>query len=955
MTDDIAAPHRIERASRAGGPSAIAGFLFQILRSVQLGVRIGVAFTAGSPDQTGMLLTLEPLGGGDHRISDNEGTVIEQVKMRAGHRRWSAAEIAREVFPDLLKAAQPHSTQTFRFVTNNAKGLGSFAEFLQAFQSNDPTSPPSSVRWGRDRLSVPEYAARLAEAADIAVEDESYRWLLANLTLEIIETAAVEAEIDSLLEPALAPGQRSEGKRHELIGRLLEAASKSRRLDAADLLSMVHPDAYLRLAHARTLPDILARRVGPDCQALGYDASLQARLQAVDVTGPVTILSGESGQGKTWSLCQAALSQAEKGELVIVIRAPRTRERLEQEINERVWLCAYAEPVSPQVMARRLSPTLAKSDGYWLTVYLDDLQDRSFAEEIALLNWQAHGIRVVLSAQPRIADAMQRIRSDVDVKLIDNFTSAELRRYLRAHDRDAPLETMPDDVFELLLKPIHARVLTDLPVRPVWTGVTEYELFSSYWAFATSHARAQYDHPQDRERLLALTGSLLGGRPRYPWRGRDLGATGLDDQAIGRLEEVGLVRWADADRLVFSSDRMLNWAVAEYLCARIVDEAWSPEQCDHELDRLESIVTLQGEPVGRRLGYVFLDALWLLTREMPSDFVADLLLARFRRLPHEWRGEGLWSKDLATVGDGLLPALEALALRSYDEERDWDIPQNIPFALAVIAEVDREAVASLTGRLLASGNETGLRVALNTARRVSLPELLDPLWELHRAREAAFDQCNSESDERGERSQLLHDREISSEAVKTAAASAPGWLDRRIANSRDSFELDLLLWILADGRYVGDDDAREIWLKHRNHLLDSLPNESKALINALGHFRDVDNRALLDTVRLGREDWMSSRVLRSRARIDPAVALQQIRERGEDYGWSAVAWWLPDLARADPAGLSEAIRENAGKGDNPLTDLVLYYSPFPELIDEPTLELVLDQFADALAEFNELH
>src|SRR5690606_21370675 len=139
---------------------------------------------------------------------------------------------------------------------------------------NDPTSPPSSVRWGRDRLSVPEYAARLAEAADIAVEDESYRWLLANLTLEIIDTAAVAAEIDSLLEPALAPGRRSEGKRHELLGRLLEAASRRRRLDAADVLAMVHPDAYLRLAHARTLPDILARRVGPDCQALGYDASL---------------------------------------------------------------------------------------------------------------------------------------------------------------------------------------------------------------------------------------------------------------------------------------------------------------------------------------------------------------------------------------------------------------------------------------------------------------------------------------------------------------------------------------------------------------------------------------------------------------------------------------------------------------------------------------------------------
>ena len=87
-------------ASPTGGQSAIAGFLFQILRSVQLGIRVSAELHISDDDESenaAMRLTLEPDNGGDHQLQVQGGTSIEQIKMRASHRTWSPGDIAREV------------------------------------------------------------------------------------------------------------------------------------------------------------------------------------------------------------------------------------------------------------------------------------------------------------------------------------------------------------------------------------------------------------------------------------------------------------------------------------------------------------------------------------------------------------------------------------------------------------------------------------------------------------------------------------------------------------------------------------------------------------------------------------------------------------------------------------------------------------------------------------------
>jgi hypothetical protein len=430
----------------------------------------------------------------------------------------------------------------------------------------------------------------------------------------------------------------------------------------------------------------------------------------------------------------------------------------------------------------------------------------------------------------------------------------------------------------------------------------------------------------------------------------DLQSAGLGDEAIRRLEAVGLVRWRDEDRLGFSSDRILNWAVAEHLARRMVVENWSPDRAEEKLRRVDELAETVDSPLGYRLGYVFLDAIWLLTQSVRPAWVADLLYARASRVPHAWRSEQMWADHLATVGETLLPTLEQLAQRPFEEERDYDIPANVARTIAVIGKHNREPIVPLADRLLSMAGQTAADTGLAIARRLPLPELVEQLWAIHLDRQRTWEMAGN-SDER-RHGQLLSLKQESWDALRLAVNQAPRWLDRQLGSATEPVELEQLLWLLIDER-LDENKAQAMWAKHRSRLQRCMPSNSAAMISALGHFVDVESRGWLDRVSPTSADWKVSRVLRSRARLDPSRAIQQIRERQEDHGWSAATWWLPELARADPAGLAAAIRENASRGDHPLTDVVLHYAHFPELMDLQTLEWVLDEFAGELRLLND--
>jgi hypothetical protein len=949
MTDYLvtAAPPAIaiNMDAETAGRRAIAGFLLQILRSIKLGLDMSLSFIPlGEGSQ--LILHLEPAEGGDAQVVGGPRDIVEQIKMRKDARTWDSGKIASEVFPDLLKAVCLGQEQEFRFVTNNGKGLGRLQDYIAARAQGSERRH----KWNNSSLTRDAFELRLAKSAGLASVTPKLRHLLDRFRIEIIDVDATQDDIDKRLTPLLKPGKFASDKRHQLIGQLIQLATDGAKLTPQDLLALISPDAHRRLAHIQSLPKLLARHVGEDTQLLGYVSEQQARRGLPNIATSFAILSGESGQGKTYTLAQLAFDQIARSELAIVMRSPAKIEDVVACISERIWEPAYGVKGTPAIVAKSLKDAFAQDNGIWLTVYIDDVQDRVFAERLARLKWHEYGIRVIVSAQPRITKAFGEIRKDAEVIEIGNFRSADLYRFLAHHERAEALDTMPDDVFELLLKPVHASIFVKLPKRESWAGVSEYELFSAYWEYASSEARAQVDHPSDKYALRALAAQLLSGKSNYPWRIPDLKVVDLNDEAILRLEQVSLLRRPTSDRIQFATDRMLNWAIAEAVAESIQEDSLTAPQAEALFASIDALMTKKKERIGNRLGYVYFDALWLLAEQCESQFVADLTWEHVVRLPQEVRSEDKWRSGFGSIGANIVPALELLSKRAFDEERDWDVPRHIPSALAAVAEADPAPVRELIARQVASDEKREVVMGLRAARLVPAGAALDAIWNVHLARSITFEAAKGDADV-DNRSRAFHAYQLSSEAFHNSVRVNPSWVDAKLASETQAVAIDQLLWVLKDIRSIDSETAAEIWVRHRERIATLMPTPSPALIAAIGHFRETLLLPALDTAAAD-DEWTRDQVLRSLSRLNPQEAIRQIAEGSDVYGWRAANWWFDDLHAADPTALGAAIRTRVLAGDKPDTDAVFYYRFNPEAMDPQTLHLLLDTLAENLRSFN---
>ncbi len=939
----------IDLCATTAGRRAIAGFLLQILRSIKLGLDMSLSI-APLDDGGQMRLHLEPVEGSDVQVVGGARDIVEQIKMRKGARQWSTHEVAKKVLPDLLRAVRPGREQRLRFTTNNPAGLAP----LQAYLASR-AAPRQRLRWGKSSLTRGAFEQRLAAAAGLPAVTPELRALLDNLEIEIIDVAATEREIEAALRPLLKPPEDPSDKRFQLTGQLMTLATGGATLTPQDLLRLIHPDAHRLLAHIQSLPALLARHAEEDAQLIGYRPAAQARLSLPELATRFAVLSGESGQGKTWTLAQFAFGQIGRGDLGVVMRSPSSIEEVVARVNERIWHPAHPAPAPLSVIAKQIGDAFCSADGIWLTIYIDDVQDRRLAERLAREKWDQLGIRTVLSCQPRITCAIQAVRHDAEVVRIGDFRGGDLLRYLTHYGRQDALPQMPDDVFELLLKPVHASIFVQLPGSQAWSSVSEYALFSAYWRYASLTARDQPDHPGDSWALKMLARALAKGDGHYPWRIADLRLAGLDDEAMLRLEAVGLLRRPTPDRVVFAADRMLNWAVAEALVDTIEDEGLSARDADALLSKIEDLETRAKEPIGARLGYVYFDAVWLLARRCSPEFIAELIRQHVTRLPQEHRMEEHWRSGFGSIGGPIVPALEILARQSFDEDSEWDIPRTLPHALAAVAAAEPEPVLALIARQVASASAADIDLGLRTARLVPAAAALDAIFAEHLARSRAFAAAGEFDDDdrpaRNRWSNALSRQELSSDALRRAVAADPAWLDAKLAAETDGAALDQLLWILRDEDVVESEVASRIWSRHRDRIVGAVPMPSNALVEVIGHFRETSLAGILDTIDPADEARLD-RVLASRARVEPQVALRQIAEGSDAYPWRASSWWFDDLFAADAAGLSKAIRERASRSDDPLTELILFYTSRPEAMDERTLEHVLDLFAARLEALN---
>lgn len=934
-----------ERRTPTGGQNNVSGILYQMLASLADGLDATVTALASDEDGATVELRSEPFDGGDYAIDSPHRRVV-QVKRRAAHRHWTLGDVMRDVLPDLLKAVRPGGDTAFEFLTDNDAGCDDFRRFLTWYRASSATLPGGSVADkvfrlgqggrksdGRDVLEAVRVALKLEDANDPRLVA-----LLGSLAIVCRD----EDELARVVEwPLRIMAERVEdvpGKRLELIGALLSLSATGKSVRTSELLRAAQLDPR-RLVHAGRLATTLREELTANFPAFRYDPAADVRAPLPAPIRPVTVLRGESGLGKTWRMCAAAAALAASDRPAVLLRATADVDRLRGRIASLVWNPIYSQELPLRTIADRLRPGLADGRGVWLTVFLDDLNDPALAASVIEDRWDLLGIDLVISSQTATAEWLRTSFATPHMIDVPEFTTPELIAQLERRGIDH--SKVQDDVFALLHKPVLASLYVRLPHGLVLNEETEYQLLQSFWDHAASDRPASISQNFDLDQLQLLVGDMLDAPPSYPWPPSSFVRT-LDHDAVERLVQRGLVEVDGDRRLSMTHDRLLNWTMARHVADAARDRGLSPPAVLDMLRRVQDVETLAGVRIGARFGYVLMDLLWLLLgpgRWTPGR-VAELLLAHMRDPDFDAHDRRFFASMLPTLGARAAPLMRAMAELGFGGDREALWPAWLAEGLRRAADFALDEVREAATGMFASGDPEQAEIALRVFAKVSAPNLIDELHAINLTRVAALDAVDAE-----ERMDRIRAKERSFDALSRAAAASPGWLDGRIAAATGSAEAEQLLWVLLQ---LDRASALSIWLQHREHLFATIRATARVLPKVVRAFADS---ADLERLHLpppeGAEMLQAAMIFDAIARLDPDRALDILRADTGDSELDRVGahgWWMPGLHLRTGDRLGVALRERAaaspsGTGADGLASI---YGGHPELIDEETVDVLLD-------------
>ena len=564
-----------------GGRWALTGFFYQLLGGLG---HIGHAAISEARVQGNVLhslqLTLEPESGGDLQLLNDSGRMVEQYKTRDGPRPWSAADMVESVLPDLYKSvllepAVPASR--YRFVSNGRVAAKPLRELIKEVKKIEGSSDPLTALDAVDArhlykkccLTDRDFFLKILRTIGDDADPKKLWHLLRRL--EITDSVHENQFLDSIdhaLKLLIDNREDLESKRDELLGQILQRAKVGASVSAAEILRKagLPPE---RLVKRNRLVGRLRMQTSRALEKEAYSRAEDVREAAPPHPKSwFTVLTGESGQGKTWQLLRLAHEYVAQGKPSIVLFDIPSLEEVEKELVKILWHESEFDSGLPLAnVLERLADVLPEPPVPLLTVFIDDVQDRDVANRLLGADLERLRVQVVLSAQPRIARALEGSRRGmVDIVPIDRFSVREVRDYLSRQQID--WTALPNGVLNLLRQPIMAKLYADTATQG-WTPATEYALLQCYWRHVTAERRGQDDHPQDIEPVKELAFKLFED-VHYPWTQRVAGKTGLHDEIQGRLISVGLLR-REETAIALSHDRLLNWTVAEALAERVLE------------------------------------------------------------------------------------------------------------------------------------------------------------------------------------------------------------------------------------------------------------------------------------------------------------------------------------------------------------------------------------------------
>ena len=462
----------------AGGPSTINGVLYQMLWALH---RLGTltAKSAVVDDSTGQLtdvtIVLEPVDGGDQQEIQGSRRIVEQIKSRSSLRTWSLQEVIREVLPDLYRAvdlACPDTT--YRFVTEGQPGewkqVDAFFKSLQGRNASDDVlenlDNTKELKFRRSNRSasqgMPEpfwgsgpYTQRrlferivsaLRENREVKQEPLELThhklWhLLGNFTFvggHIF--TGLQDTIDAWLRSVIDATEDLHTRRNALLLDLARRATAGNaRIVAREFLTDHNLNA-IPLTNWLKIYQKAANHLERMLHLRGFDRRDEARPHSVATAAshwtaerPILVLTGESGQGKTW-LGYALLARVvAQGEVALLVD---TTGRTDDDFNAAAatfWQEIVGHDNAPPFVRirdrlRQCGPVHATRPLYLL---IDRVIDHAEARRLARQPWEDWDIRLAVTCFPDVASTIREAaRNRCEVVSVPDFSTEELHTYL---------------------------------------------------------------------------------------------------------------------------------------------------------------------------------------------------------------------------------------------------------------------------------------------------------------------------------------------------------------------------------------------------------------------------------------------------------------------------------------------------------------------------------------------
>ena len=925
--------------TQSGGPAAINGFLYQILMHLDWLTDVSMSGTLDGHEVKNGLLILEPRAGGDAHAHASDLFLVEQYKTRAKG-TWSLTSLA-DVLRDLRKAvpdSQPERAH-YRFVTNGRPGrlepLKSFIGRLNEIESaddldNETTHNFTNTLCLSDRDLLDHVAVETRSGDGDSTEAGERKLVFHLLRCFEMKFSVGSDELVGAIEARLRPYVRDlgdeAGVRERLIGVLMERlGSGETRLDEDGLDAMFReaglmPDRLRNVRSlARTLDELMGRRSG----YLNYRRANDVR----DVphwpgTKPVLLIAGESGAGKSWQLVRLMEESVEEGEPVVFVRADGTAEDILRRAADNIWQVALGETSEKTLQAIsnffrqkcfQLQPPL-------YTIAVDDIQSITIARSLVRQDWTSLGARLVLTLPLGVARTLEAEDDEaIQLHRVDEFSIHELDDLLQMFGHR--WADLPEDLKRLLRKPVLAGLFLDLSVSSFQDAPqSEYEILQAFLDRIEGKCNAG-----DTGIIVALAAYALQGK-RYPLPREQWNEIGLNRESLDTLELAGWLSRLEHGKVAFAHDRLLNWAVAQYLCERFMSRALSVDEL------FACLADAIGSDCLGRFGYVAMDMLWLLSAEEANQAHSAELVEKMES-HRAFGGDGrqLYTKLLPTLGQRAVPVLlQRLGAINASSAGDYRVGF-IGDAFGALVRQESVDMRAPINSLLQSPSWDVQSVAVRALGRAPDTEHMDRLWEIHQQRLDAREHNADRHVEQAYQSTFA--------ALRVGVAHQPEWLRDRIRNADPVGERVSELGYLLGG--LDDPSAENIWIDVRDALMKNVPaNNPRCLLYCVGRFADHEYMDFVVRHLSFSGNIVSVAALVALAILDPKEAIDRIADVDDEqhvYGND----WLPLLLRADSELTRARIRELAVSDSRGLRLIEDYFEKRPADLDGETLGLVL--------------